>query len=214
MPQLAMKSGLMDEFYQELLEQNTDNKVLDFCRKRVIHGTPYIFYGKEDEYYCFRKSISNQFDVPFHEIYIVGSAKLGFSPHKQKEFDLDSDVDVAIVSGALFGQVMEFIRGYQMELRSSRRKVSEKELEMYHQFLEYVALGWIRPDKLPLSFQIRDLKNKWFEFFESISYGRSEVGNYKVAAGVFKSYHHLEMYLLSGMKDLRVSKVIKESTNG
>lgn len=209
-----MKSGLMEEFYQDLLEQNGDNKVLDFCRKRVIHGTPHIFYGKEDEYYFFRKSIAIQFNVPFHEIYIVGSAKLGFSPHKQKEFDLDSDVDVAIVSGTLFDQVMELIRRYQMELRGSRRKVSENELEMYHQFLEYVALGWIRPDKLPLSFQIRDLKDKWFEFFESISYGRSEIGNYKVAAGVFKSYHYLEMYLLSGMKDLRNSIVIKDSVNG
>lgn len=204
----------MDKFYSDLLRHDTDVRVLDFCRKRVIHGTPYIFYEREDDYYSFRKSIANHFDVPFHEIYIVGSAKLGFSPHKQKFFDLDSDIDVAIVSGALFDQVMEFIRKYQSELRSSRRSVSERELEMYHQFLEYVALGWIRPDKLPLSFQIRDLKNEWFEFFESISYGRSEVGNYKVAAGVFKSYHHLEMYLLSGMKDLRKSKTIKESTNG
>lgn len=201
----------MEEFYKDLVKQDSDDKVLDFCRKRVIHGTPFVFDGKEDNYYLFRKSISTQFDVPFHEIYIVGSAKLGFSPHKQKAFDLDSDVDVAIVSGTLFSKIMEGIRGYQMELRSSRRKVTVQELTMYHQFLEYVALGWIRPDKLPLSFQLRELKNKWFEYFESISYGRSEIGNYKVAAGVFSSYHHLEMYLVSGMKDLRTSKILKES---
>lgn len=71
---------------------------------------------------------------------------------------------MAIVSKDLFDQVMETIRGYQMELRSSRRKITERELNLYHQFLEYVALGWIRPDKLPLSFQVSNLKNKWFEF--------------------------------------------------
>lgn len=202
----------MEDFYQELMMQDSDNKILDFCRKKVIHGTPYIFDGKEDGFYAFRKMIANQFQVPFHEIYIVGSAKLGFSPHKQKEFDLNSDVDVAVVSSALFDQIMEVIRGYQMELRGARRKVSESEINLYHQFLEYVAIGWIRPDKLPLSFQISELKNNWFEFFDSISYGRSEVGNYKVAAGVYKSYHHLEMYLVSGMKELRISKVLKEST--
>ena len=73
----------MEEFYQALLKQDTDDKVLDFCRKRVIHGTPFIFDSKEDDFYCFRKSIANQFNVPFHEIYIVGSAKLGFSPHNR-----------------------------------------------------------------------------------------------------------------------------------
>lgn len=172
-----------------------------------------IFEGKEDAFYGFRKSIANQFKLNFHEVYIVGSAKLGFSPHKRKSFDFDSDIDVAIVSKILFNQIMEHIRSYQMELRTARLKVSSYELKMYHDFLEYVALGWIRPDKLPLSFQIRELKDKWFEYFDSISYGRSEVGNYKVAAGVFSNYHYLEMYLVSGMKDLKMSERIKEAVD-
>lgn len=74
---------------------------------------------------------------------------------------------------------------------------------MYHEFLEYVALGWIRPDKLPVSFQMRAFKDNWFEFFRSISNGKSEIGNYQVNAGVFKSYNHLERYTLSGIKDLK-----------
>ncbi|EGG93512.1 hypothetical protein IMCC1989_1134 [gamma proteobacterium IMCC1989] len=213
MAYLRSKNELMEEFYRELIQQDTDELVLDFCRKKVIHGTPFIFSGREEDFYSFRKLVANQFKVPFHEVYIVGSAKLGFSPHKGRMFDLNSDVDIAIVSGLLFDQIMEIIRGYQMELRNSKRNVSENELGLYHQFLEYVALGWIRPDKLPLSFQIGDLKGKWFEFFESISYGRSVAGNYKVAAGAFKSYHHLEMYLVSGMKDLKTSKILMESVN-
>ncbi len=63
-------------------------------------------------------------------------------------------------------------------------------------------MGWIRPDKLPISFQIKIIKDDWFKFFESISYDKSEVGNYKVAGGVFKSYEHFEAYTINGFDNL------------
>ena len=60
----------------------------------------------------------------------------------------------------------------------------------------------MRPDKLPTSFQVNLLKSEWFDFFESISYGRSEVGNYKVAAGLFKNYEYLEKYYKRSIEDV------------
>lgn len=122
---------------------------------------------------------------------------------KKTKFTYDSDVDIAIVSADLFGKIMETVREYQMSLRELRRTVTEKELSMYHEFLEYTAIGWIRPDKLPLSFQISELKKDWFDFFKSISYGASEIGNYKVSAGVFQTYRHLEIYNVSGLDKLK-----------
>ena len=74
---------------------------------------------------------------------------------------------------------------------------------------QYTALGWIRPDKLPLSFQIENLKNDWFQFFEALSNGKSEVGNYKVNAGVFKDYKHLELYTISGIKQVKNSLLVE-----
>lgn len=189
----------IESFYQDLQKQSSEGHLLDFCRKRVIHGIPHVFNGREDDYYEFRKKISEKFEVSFHEVYITGSAKLGFSYHKNKPFDLDSDIDIAIVSSEYFEKIMESIRKYQMDLRQARRTIDEDELRMYHNFLEYIAIGWVRPDQLPLSFQVKELKDDWFEFFKSISYGKSEVGNYKVTAGIFKSYFHLESYLVSGM---------------
>jgi hypothetical protein len=200
----------MESFYQDLQKQSSEKHLLDFCRKRVIHGTPYVFERREDDYYEFRKRISEKFEVSFHEVYITGSAKLGFSYHKDKYFDLDSDIDVAIISSELFEKIMESIRKYQMDLRQARKSITGRELKMYHDFLEYVAIGWIRPDKLPLSFQIKELKNDWFEFFKSISNGKSEVGNYKVNAGVFKNYFHLESYLVNGMAEVRNSLNVGE----
>lgn len=184
--------------------------LLDACRRHLLHGTPFVFVGREDAFFDFRKRIADKFGVGFHEVFVVGSAKLGFSPYKEKDFDLDSDIDVVIVSQRLFNDFMEQIRFYQSELRRSRRSVSTREQQLYHQFLEYVAMGWIRPDKLPFSFTLSSLKDDWFDFFRSISNGKSEVGNYKIAGGVFRSYDHLEGYLLDGLADVYEGLRVKE----
>ncbi len=143
-----------------------------------------------------------QNEISIQSVYLFGS----YAKANERK---DSDIDVAIVSDKLFDEIMESIRKYQMELRKARRTVSEHELEMYHSFLEYGAIGWMRPDKLPYSFRVQELKNAWFDFFTSISHGKSEIGNYKVSAGVFKSYGHLEQYTFSGIESLRIGLSIK-----
>ncbi len=199
----------LPEFKKELNGLRSNEALLDFCRKYVLHGTPFVFLGKDDEFYDFRKRIASKFDIPFHEVYITGSGKLGFSPFKNKDFDYDSDIDIALISPSLFESIMKDIGQYQMKFRKNRAVVRAQELKMYHKFLEYVALGWIRPDKLPISFQMQTFKNDWFIFFQEISYGKSEVGNYKVTAGVFKSYNHLEDYIVSGLEDIRQNPLIR-----
>ncbi len=200
----------MEEFLDSLKRLIDDEALLDFCRKSVLHGIPSIFQGREDDFYEFRKRIAKNFNISFNEIYITGSAKLGFSPHKKTIFSLESDIDVAVVSEKLYDEIMESIREYQMLLRNSRLSVSKNEIDTYHKFLEYGAMGWMRPDHLPYSFRIGELKNSWFNFFDSISYGQSEVGNYKVSAGVFKTYRHLEQYIYSSIRSLATALKIEE----
>jgi hypothetical protein len=193
----------MQTFLQSLGSIEDENRLLDFCRRTTLHGTPAVFRGNEDAYYAFRKRIADKFDISFHEVFITGSAKLGFSPRKKKVFDLDSDIDVALISSKLYDEIMNSIHAYQMELRENRKAVTWDEIKGYHKFLEYGAIGWMRPDLLPTSFTMDDFKQDWFDFFKSISHGKSEVGNYKVTAGAFKSYNHLEKYTLSGLRSLR-----------
>lgn len=205
-PQIV--GGDRSAFLAAVVASASDDDVLDLCRRHVLHGTPFIFSGNEDGYYRFRKRIADKFGISFHEVYITGSAKLGFSMFGARVFDLDSDIDVALVAPSLYDRIMNEINTYQMLLRESRRTVTEWELEMYHQFLEYTAIGWIRPDKLPLSFNIGVMKTDWFEFFRSISSGGSEVGNYSVNAGVFRTYGHLENYQFRGLQRLRKSRLL------
>lgn len=195
----------MQEFFKNLSSIGTDEELLDFCRRRILHGTPKVFENNEEGYYKFRKRIADKFDISFHEVFIVGSAKLGFSPHKRKLFDYESDIDVSIISSNLYEKIMSYIHDYQVQLKMSRRSVSKREIDAYHNFLEYGAIGWMRPDLLPTSFRIDELKKDWFDFFNSISFGHSEVGNYKVAAGAFKSYKHLEKYSLNSIASVQKS---------
>lgn len=195
----------MNNFLEELTVTPDESSLVDFCRRRSLHGTPAVFKENEDAYYSFRKRIAERFGINFHEVFITGSAKLGFSPHKRKLFDYDSDIDIAIISAELYDRIMSSIHDYQMELRENRKAVSYNELKGYHKFLEYGAIGWMRPDMLPTSFRINELKSDWFDFFDSISHGKSEVGNYKVTGGAFKSYSHLERYTLSGLRSLRTT---------
>ena len=194
-----------EQFRTALAEIGSPGEIANFCRKLVLHGTPHVFEGREDDFYEFRSRIAQRFKISFHEVIITGSGQLGFSPHKNTMFSLDSDIDVALVSEKLFEEFIEIARCYQMQLRGSRRSVTESEQRIYHEFLEYSVLGWIRPDKLPTSFQVILAKDGWFEFFKSLSYGRSEVGNYKVNGGVFRSYRHLELYTISGIQAVRES---------
>ena len=198
----------LEEFREKLAGLSSKEEITDFCRKFILHGTPYVFRNREDFFYEFRKRIGKQFNIPFHEVYITGSAKLGFSPFKNKTFDLDSDIDVALVSETLFDKIMKSILEFQYQIRRNRQSTNTRELERYREFLEYTAMGWIRPDKLPVSLQIKDLKHEWFTFFDSISYAKSEVGNYKVTAGIFKTYDHLELYTQTGIEDLRHKLII------
>jgi hypothetical protein len=195
----------MEDFLQNLQLVSIGDELKDFARKEILHGTPFVFVEREADFYEFRKRIAVHFDIGFHEVFITGSGKLGFSPHKRTEFSYDSDIDVAIVSNTLFNSMMEKIRCYQMQLREARITVSKREISKYHRFLEYSAIGWFRPDLLPDSFDIGDIRERWFDFFTSISDGRSEVGNYKVNAGVFKSYRHLEKYTFSGLESVKNS---------
>lgn len=197
----------------ESISQESEHELLDFSRKHIIHGTPFIFKNRENDFYEFRKRISDKWDVFFHEVYITGSAKLGYSFFKERDFDENSDVDVAIVSSRLFESVMECVEDFQWKLRNKTIYLSREDLIKYHKFLEYVAIGWVRPDKLPYELYKDEykLKDEWFTYFSSISNGKSEVGNYKVNAGVYKSYSHFERYTFSSVKhkynELKLKKI-------
>ena len=192
-----------EEFNDELKEADSSPKKSAFIQKHLVHGTPFVFGGDEGRYFEFRKRVADKFGIDYQQVFVVGSAKLGFSYVKNSEFSLESDVDLVIVNGDLFDQYHQSISDYQYQLDKYLQTITVGESKQYNRFLKYFVKGWMRPDLLPSSFEVEVLRNQWFEFFRSISNGRSEVGNYKVSAGLFKSMVFFEKYHLQSINKVQ-----------
>ncbi len=112
-------------------------------KKHIFHGLPFVFEGREAEYFEFRQLVGNKFRINFHEVFIVGSAKLGFSYIKQSHFSYDSDIDVVLVNEELFEYYYKQICDYQYQLDKFKKIPTERELVMYNRFLQYLVKGWM-----------------------------------------------------------------------
>jgi hypothetical protein len=194
----------LEEFKTQLLSADEGPDFRTFCQQHLMHGTPHVFAGREDEFFEFKKLICDQFDIALPDVFIVGSGKLGFSPHKETEFSFDSDVDVAIVSKALSEEIELLGAEFEYARRNAEFSLSSGQAKGYNSYLRYRSIGWTRPDLIPqLSRQMIAFKADWFDFFRSISNGRSTVGNYKVSAGLFKNLVHLEKYTEDSIKKIQ-----------
>ena len=190
----------LEDFNTQLKDSDTADKRIRFLRKHMFHGLPIVFDNRETDYFDFRQLISEKFNIGFQEVFIVGSGKLGFSYIKGTEFSYESDIDVVIMNEKLFEKYYLNICDYQYQLDKFKKIPTEKELTMYNKFLQYLVKGWMRPDLLPYSFQADAMKSDWFEFFKSISYGKCNIGNYKISGGLFKNYQYLEKYHMNGIE--------------
>ena len=197
--EISVRGGIIglkniEEFKSLLLKTTDDDDRIGFIRKDFFHETPYGIEGRENDYVEFKDRISKNFGISFHGIFIGGAGKFGFSYVKNTLFSYDSDIDVVLVNEALFDYYYEKICDYQYQMDNYHKLISLEEKKEYADFLRYLIKGWMRPDLLPVSFKVDFLKNEWFDFFKSVSYNKSEVGNYKVAGGLYKNYKYLEKY--------------------
>jgi len=195
----------LEQFKEEILLIESDDQKEKFTQKNFFHGNPFVFEGREHDYYEFRKRISNNFKITYSEVLIVGSSKFGFSPYKLTEFSLESDVDVVLINDKLFDKYHDLISNYQYDIRRQVIRLNESQLKNYNKFIRYFVMGWMRPDLLPQNTtEFKELKQDWDDFFLTISYDKSEVGNYKVKAGLFKNQHYAEKYYRYSMEQTQI----------
>ncbi len=193
----------LDEFEAALLTKTSDADLESFSQQTILHGTPFVFQGRENDYFAFKQRVCGQLNVHHTEVTIVGSGKLGFSPAKRTSFSLDSDIDVAIVSTELWEKVFELGLKLEYRMRSFEISLHRHQMDGYVKYLRYIALGWVRPDLIPNVDPMEEFKQSWFDLFRSLSFDRSEVGNYKVSAGLYRSQNHLEKYTVHSLRQMR-----------
>lgn len=198
---LGIDKKVQDEKVQEFKdtvsdENNSLEKIID---KYLLFGTPYIFKDDENKFYELKNEIAGFLKVSQTNIFVVGSAKLGFSiaPKKRyKHFNEESDIDIAIIDGATFLRYWKILYEYN----TIGRAWSSDEEKTYRKFLEYFFKGWLRPDKFPSTM---NEKREWFDFFKSLQ----KKYKFKISAGIYYDINVFSGYNRENLNSIR--EVIK-----
>jgi hypothetical protein len=86
------------------------NDVVTKVRKAYLDRPSAALAGKHEIEFEIKRLVSDRYSVPFRSVVFTGSAQLGFSPHKDTEFELGkSDLDVACIDIHLYQKVWEVI---------------------------------------------------------------------------------------------------------
>ena len=142
-------------------------------------------------------------------LWIVGSAKLGFSMTEKhasggvilpryRLFSPESDIDVAVVSPALFDILWNELSTYAH--RVPRLPWDSKRLG------DYLVCGWLRPDCFPENVRLRKC-DAWWDLFRRLS-ADSRFGRRKIRGGLFHSKEHMKRYLRRGLSECAISEAI------
>lgn len=138
---------------------------------------------------------------------VVGSAKLGFSfldkerdgviikPAYRTYVAGVSDIDIAIVSPSVYGQIWSALAGTGSH--SQYFPVSSK-------LGNYMYHGWIRPDHFPSSKPQRCLD--WDEAYRELK-GDPGLRNKKLRLALYHSQHFLEIYQQRGIRIARNQEI-------
>jgi hypothetical protein len=107
---LARDHPSQQEFFRLL--QHVAPGVL--AKRYLWSGLPYVFREQPHKHLAFRETVGRIFGVPAQQIAVMGSARFGFStsPTKQSEsgsklLDENSDMDLVVISPALFQQALD-----------------------------------------------------------------------------------------------------------
>ena len=179
-----MNNGVEERLQEFKEDLKSDLSSIQIVRKHIISGDCVIL--SPDKYFDLRSEVAEHFGLHPNEVFVVGSAKLGFSVapnNRYREFCDESDIDIAMVSSMLFEQFWQEVFNYRYE---------GPYWPEYSQFIHYLFQGWIRPDMLPRSSMFR-LRERWWNFFQSVTRSR-RYGDYKIRGGLYRSYFFLENY--------------------
>jgi hypothetical protein len=169
---------------QEFKDDLVRHGAIQLFRKYILDGPCYAL--SPTLHMELKEAVSQHFSIQFSEVTLVGSAKLGFSLKPQRRYGAfcdTSDIDIAIISSNLFVRVWEEVYMY---------KATGAYWPNAQSFFDYLAFGWIRPDKLPPSDTFK-FSNSWWNFFRELTVSQ-KFGPYNIRAGLYHSTFFLEQY--------------------
>lgn len=190
-PQVGIE--VLEPFLKELRLAEDKSQRSDFVRKHLTTGDPVVI--NREAYYELRRRISAEFDLHPSAVVIVGSCKLGFSlslndpwikPRRRYGIVTnDSDVDVAVVSMALFDEIWDAVFQTTYPNRDWSLTIGKK-------FTRDLFNGWIDPDELPNTPKFARAVD-WSRFFDRLTRDRV-CGMRDIEGRLYRSWDRLDAY--------------------
>lgn len=198
----------VDEFKTLLLNRDL-NEIVD---EHILDGLPFAFRNVPGVMTTLRGHLAGHLPIRAENVFVVGSAKLGFSLNPDgyfNPFTEGSDIDVVIVDEELFERVWmilldwHFPRRYGNLLnRHNSTWAGRRQKDVYW--------GWIVPDKIPyrgiifpdVLRPLRDISTQWFNAFQSLSHYPNLVTR-TVNSRLYRTREHARRYHSEGLRSLR-----------
>lgn len=96
------------------------------------------------------EAIKNNFKVPYSSIRVAGSARIGYSAHKKRDFKPgSSDLDIAIVSHELFSELLSEVSRVSRGFKDISGFEVRDEISDSERFKSYLTKGMIMTKYMP-----------------------------------------------------------------
>lgn len=192
---------MKNKFIKELI--NTNLNILS--AKWILERTPFIFDKNHYQYILWKQEISKVLEIDTSAIFLTGSASLGFSlnPNKCfKPYDLESDIDIAVISGHYFDLSWHYLRN----LGTFRYTLTpQQKVGLEDHVKRFIYWGTIATDKL---LSIFPYGKKWLDLINSISQKQPADGR-AVNFRIYKDAESMKAYQINTLSTLR-EKVLSD----
>lgn len=174
----------------EAIENGIKDKVAynEIVRKVYLSYPSLILSEEKERGFMICDAISRHFDIPIMAIKVAGSAQIGRSLHKCRDFQPKcSDLDIAIIEPRLFRKYTELVfnntRGYSDRSKFPNRQGESKAGE----YMDYILKGIFRADLMPSCPE----RAEWDEFFGELTRKNSDLFK-SINAAVYMSQTFFE----------------------
>lgn|GEM_PF-925976 len=178
----------------------------------LFAGTPFVFEGSPDTWNSVRSKLAGDLGSEEEGIFVVGSAKMGYSlaPHKYgREFGDHSDIDVIVIDADLYDRVWLSILRWHYRRRhqlppADRRWDAERRDGLYWGYLNPVGFRYRSLSRSRQLNPARDVSTNWFNAFQALGL-LPELAGRNVGGRLYRTLKHAILYHDHGLRQLRVA---------
>jgi predicted nucleotidyltransferase len=197
--------------FRKLLLTKTPSEIVEaeFLNGEVRGFAP----NSEETLARLRRQLASKLQIPDASIFVVGSAKTGFSlaPDEfPRAFRPDSDVDVVVVDPKRFDKIWLALIHASYYDRWAKKIELTKDRDKLADLREHISFGYVYPELCAFRDTVflrgdKTLANEnrtWFDAFQSLSLLREFAGR-TVNARLYRTKSHVIAYHAQGLEALR-----------